>query len=111
MYFNGDLDRIIMIEPVEREVTRRFDPREFIYEWGIWTRSSLAYAIKAHNSQGSEFPAVVIPVAMQYCLFLQRNLIYTGVTRGKRLVVLVGQNKALAVAVRNERTQQRFSGF
>jgi exodeoxyribonuclease V alpha subunit len=64
-----------------------------------------------HKSRGSEFPAVVIPLATQQRLLLQRNLVYTGVTRGKRLVVVVGQRKALAIAVRNNRTEQRFSGL
>jgi exodeoxyribonuclease V alpha subunit len=72
---------------------------------------ALAYAITIHKSQGSEFPAVVIPLAMQQYLLLQRNLVYTGITRGKRLVLLIGQKKALAIAVRNNRTQQRFSGL
>jgi exodeoxyribonuclease V alpha subunit len=72
---------------------------------------SLAYAITIHKSQGSEFPVVVIPLATQHYLLLQRNLVYTGVTRGKRLVVLVGQGKALAMAVRNNRTENRFSGL
>jgi exodeoxyribonuclease V alpha subunit len=72
---------------------------------------ALAYAITIHKSQGSEFPAVVIPLAMQHYLLLQRNLIYTGVTRGKRLVMLVGQKKALATAVRNNRAERRFSGL
>ena len=74
-------------------------------------RVALAYAITIHKSQGSEFPAVVIPLATQHYLLLQRNLVYTGVTRGRQLVVLVGQKKALAMAVRNTRTDQRFSGL
>ncbi len=71
----------------------------------------LAYAITIHKSQGSEFPALVIPVATQLYLLLQRNLIYTGITRGKKLVVVVGQRKALAMAVGNNWTEQRFSGL
>jgi len=70
---------------------------------------SLAYAITIHKSQGSEFPAVVVPLAMQHYLLLQRNLVYTAMTRGRRLVVLVGQRKALAMAVRNDRAAERFS--
>lgn len=72
---------------------------------------SLAYAITIHKSQGSEFPAVVTPLAMQQYLLLQRNLVYTGITRGKKLVVLIGQRKALAMAVKNNRTENRFSGL
>jgi len=109
--FNGDIGQILKIDPMEREVTVKFDQREVVYEFGELDEVSLAYAITIHKSQGSEFPVVVIPVAMRQYLLLQRNLLYTGVTRGKRLVVLVGQRKALATAVRNNRTEQRFSGL
>jgi exodeoxyribonuclease V alpha subunit len=109
--FNGDIGQILKIDPMEREVTVKFDQREVVYDFGELDEVSLAYAITIHKSQGSEFPVVVIPVAMQQYLLLQRNLLYTGVTRGKRLVVLVGQRKALATAVRNNRTEQRFSGL
>ena len=67
--------------------------------------------ITIHKSQGSEFPAVVLPLAMQHYMLLQRNLIYTGITRGRQLVVLIGQRKALVHAVRNNRVAQRFSGL
>ena len=109
--FNGDIGQILRIDQIEREVTVSFPPREVTYDFGGLDEVSLAYAITIHKSQGSEFPAVVIPLAMQHYLLLQRNLIYTGVTRGKRLVVLVGQRKALATAVRNNRTERRFSGL
>jgi exodeoxyribonuclease V alpha subunit len=69
----------------------------------------LAYATTIHKSQGSEYPAVVIPLSTQHYPMLQRNLVYTGVTRGKRLVVLVGQRKALAIAVKGARTRRRWS--
>jgi exodeoxyribonuclease V alpha subunit len=72
---------------------------------------ALAYAITIHKSQGSEFPAVVIPLATQHYMLLQRNLIYTGITRGKRLLVLIGQKKALGIAVRNDRPHRRYSGL
>ena len=109
--FNGDIGQIVKIDPVEREVTIRFDQREVVYDFGELDEVSLAYAITIHKSQGSEFPAVVIPLAMQQYLLLQRNLVYTGITRGKKLVVLIGQRKALAMAVRNNRTENRFSGL
>jgi len=109
--FNGDIGQIVKIDPIESEVTLKFDQREVVYDYGELDELSLAYAITIHKSQGSEFPAVVIPLATQHYLLLQRNLIYTGVTRGKRLVVLVGQEKALAMAVRNNRTEKRFSGL
>ena len=81
------------------------------YDFGELDEVSLAYAVTIHKSQGSEFPAVVIPVAAQHYMLLQRNLIYTGITRGKRLLVLIGQKKALAIAVRNNRSQRRYSGL
>jgi exodeoxyribonuclease V alpha subunit len=109
--FNGDIGQVVKIDPLERELTVRYDEREVVYDFGELDELSLAYAITIHKSQGSEFPAVVIPLATQHYLLLQRNLIYTGVTRGKRLVVLIGQGKALGLAVRNNQTQQRFSGL
>jgi exodeoxyribonuclease V alpha subunit len=84
---------------------------EVVYDFGELDQVALAYAITIHKSQGSEFPAVVIPLATQQYLLLQRNLVYTGITRGKKLVVVIGQRKALAIAVRNNRTESRFSGL
>ena len=109
--FNGDIGQIVKIDPVEREVAIRFDQREVVYDYGELDEISLAYAITIHKSQGSEFPVVVTPLAMQQYLLLQRNLVYTGITRGKKLVVLIGQRKALAMAVKNNRTENRFSGL
>ena len=109
--FNGDIGNRGAIDPVEQEVTIRFDERQVKYDFGELDEVSLAYAITIHKSQGSEFPAVVIPLATQHYMLLQRNLIYTGITRGKKLVVLVGQKKALGMAVRNDRPQRRYSGL
>ena len=109
--FNGDIGQIEKIDLVERQVIVRFDQRQVIYDFGELDEVSLAYAITIHKSQGSEFPAIVIPLATQHYLLLQRNLVYTGITRGKKLVVLIGQPKALAIAVRNNRTERRFSGL
>ena len=109
--FNGDIGQIVKIDPVEREVVIRFDQREVVYDFGELDEISLAYAITIHKSQGSEFPAVVTPLAMQQYMLLQRNLVYTGITRGKKLVVMIGQRKALAMAVRNNKTENRFSGL
>jgi exodeoxyribonuclease V alpha subunit len=109
--FNGDIGQIIKIAPVEREGTMKFDQREVVYDFGELDEVALAYAITIHKAQGSEFPAVVIPLATQQYLLLQRNLVYTGITRGKKLVVVVGQRKALAIAVRNNKTEQPFSGL
>jgi exodeoxyribonuclease V alpha subunit len=109
--FNGDIGIITKIDPVEREVHVRYDAREVSYEFGELDEISLAYAITIHKSQGSEFPAVVIPIATQQFLMLQRNLIYTGITRGKKLVVLIGQKKALGMAIRNNQSARRFTGL
>jgi exodeoxyribonuclease V alpha subunit len=111
LVFNGDIGQVSKIDPVEGELTIRFDTREVVYDFGELDEVALAYAITIHKSQGSEFPAVVIPLASQHFMLLQRNLVYTGMTRGRRLVVLVGQRKALALAVRNQRTQQRFTAL
>jgi exodeoxyribonuclease V alpha subunit len=109
--FNGDIGIVEKIDAVEQEVTIRLDDRPLRYDFGELDEVSLAYAISIHKSQGSEFPAVVIPVAMQHFMLWQRNLIYTGITRGKRLLVLVGQKKGLGIAVRNDKTQHRYSGL
>jgi exodeoxyribonuclease V alpha subunit len=109
--FNGDIGQIVKIDPIEKEVCIRFDQREVVYDYGELDEISLAYAITIHKSQGSEFPVVVTPLAMQHYMLLQRNLVYTGITRGKKLVVLIGQRKALAMAVRNNKTENRFSGL
>ena len=109
--FNGDIGQVVRIDPEERELVIRFEEREVLYDFNELDEVSLAYAITIHKSQGSEFPAVVVPLAMQHYLLLQRNLVYTAMTRGRRLVVLVGQRKALAIAVRNDRAAERFSGL
>jgi exodeoxyribonuclease V alpha subunit len=109
--FNGDIGQIKTIDLVENEVAVQFDNRLVIYDVNELDEISLAYAITIHKSQGSEFPVVVVPLAMQQYLLLQRNLIYTGITRGKKLVVLVGQKKALAMAVRNNEAAKRFSAL
>ena len=109
--FNGDIGVVETIDSVEQEVSIRFDQRLVKYDFGELDAVSLAYAVTVHKAQGSEFPAVVIPLATQQYMLLQRNLIYTGMTRGKNLVVLIGQRKALRIAVSNNKTQRRYSGL
>ncbi|MBL9136557.1 MAG: ATP-dependent RecD-like DNA helicase [Verrucomicrobiales bacterium] len=109
--FNGDIGRVVAIDPEEREVRIRFDGRDVVFDFGELDEIALAYAITIHKSQGSEFPCVVIPVAMQQYLLLQRNLVYTAITRGRRLVMVIGQRKALGLAVRNGDTTRRYSGL
>jgi exodeoxyribonuclease V alpha subunit len=107
--YNGDLGVVSRIDIEEGELVADFDGREVTYGFGELDELVLAYATTIHKSQGSEYPAVVIPLSTQHYPMLQRNLVYTGVTRGKRLVVLVGQRKALAIAVKGARTRRRWS--
>jgi len=109
--FNGDIGAIEKIDPVQQEVLIRYDDRLVSYDYGELDEVSLAYAITIHKSQGSEFPAVVIPVAMQHFMLLERNLIYTGITRARKFLVVVGQKKALGLAVRNDQSRKRYSGL
>jgi exodeoxyribonuclease V alpha subunit len=105
--FNGDLGVIDKINRVEQEMVVNFEGRQVEYDFGDLDELSLAYVLSIHKSQGSEFPCVVIPLHTQHYMMLQRNLLYTAVTRGKRLVILVGTKKALGMAVRRQDTSQR----
>jgi len=105
--FNGDLGRVVAIEPAGGQARVEIDGREVAYGLGELDQLVPAYAITVHKSQGCEYPAVVVPVLTQHYMMLQRNLLYTAVTRGKRLVVLVGTHKAVAIAVRNNRIRER----
>lgn len=107
--FNGDIGRVKQIDTVDQMMTVDFDGRPVDYDFGEIDELQLAYACSIHKSQGSEYPAVVIPVHTQHFIMLQRNLIYTGVTRGKKLVVLVGSRKAVQIAVRSADTVRRYS--
>jgi len=107
--FNGDLGIVTGIDPEEGALTVDFDGRAVEYGFGELDELVLAYATTIHKAQGSEYPAVVIPLATQHYAMLARNLLYTGVTRGKRLVVIVGSRKALAMAVRNGGARRRWS--
>jgi exodeoxyribonuclease V alpha subunit len=107
--YNGDLGIVQRIKQEESELVVRFDGRDVSYGFGELDELVLAYATTIHKSQGSEYPAVVIPLMTQHYMMLARNLLYTGVTRGKRLVVLVGQRQALAIAVRNQGSRRRWS--
>jgi len=107
--FNGDIGWISKIDPEEREVTIDFDGRLVPYDYSDLDEIVLAYAISVHKSQGSEYPVVILPVVTQHYLLLQRNLIYTGITRAKKLVILIGTKKALAIALRNNKPQRRYT--
>ncbi|GCE65888.1 ATP-dependent RecD-like DNA helicase [cyanobiont of Ornithocercus magnificus] len=107
--FNGDLGIVDSIDENNSEMTVLFDGRAVVYSWAELDTIMLAYACTIHKSQGSEYPAVVIPLLMQHYTMLQRNLIYTAITRGRQLVVLVGQKKALAIAVKNQLACKRWT--
>ena len=107
--YNGDIGRVHDVDPELGELTARFDERSVAYGFGELDALVPAYAITIHKSQGSEYPAVVIPLMTQHYVMLQRNLLYTGVTRGKRLAVLVGQRKAVAIAVKAAAGRRRWS--
>ncbi len=107
--FNGDIGRIIRIIPEDQELWISFDGKEIIYDYSDLDEIIIAYAISVHKSQGSEYPAIVMPVLIQHYMLLQRNLIYTGITRGRKLVVLVGTKKALAIGVKNDKPKKRYT--
>lgn len=107
--FNGDLGQIVHIDPAERELIVHFEDREIAYDFGELDELTLAYASTIHKSQGSEYPAVVIPLHGQQAHMLRRNLLYTAMTRGKRLVLLIGPRTALEQAVRTPDAGRRYS--
>lgn len=107
--FNGDIGRISKIDTENHEVTILFDGRAVTYDYPDLDEIVLAYAVSVHKSQGSEYPCVVIPVMTQHYMLLQRNLLYTAVTRGKKLVIIVGSKKAIAIAVKNDKQQNRYT--
>jgi exodeoxyribonuclease V alpha subunit len=107
--YNGDIGYVDDVDADDGELLATFDGRKVSYPFGELDTLVPAYAATIHKSQGSEYPAIVIPVLTQHYPMLQRNLLYTGVTRGKRLVVIVGQKKAVAIAVRNVSGRRRWS--
>jgi len=107
--FNGDIGFIAQIDLEEGSINIQFDGRMVDYSMSELDEISLAYAISIHKSQGSEFPMVVMPVTTQHYTLLARNLLYTGVTRGKRLVVLVVQKRAVGIAVNNNKESKRLT--
>lgn len=109
--FNGDIGRIIGIDPEDQRLQVRFEDRVADYEWSELDELVPAYAISIHKSQGSEYPAVVVPLLAHHYVMLQRNLLYTAITRARKLAVLVGSKRAIAIAVRNNRVQHRYSAL
>jgi exodeoxyribonuclease V alpha subunit len=107
--FNGDIGRITAIDPEQSTLTVTFDGRAVDDDFGDLDELALAYAASIHKSQGSEYPVVVIPLAMQHDQLLERNLLYTAVTRGRRLVVIISESKALWMAVKRQESQRRMT--
>lgn len=105
--FNGDIGTITNVDMEERELTVRFDDRDVVYDVTELDELTLAYAVTIHKSQGSEYPIVVIPLTMSHFIMLQRNLLYTGVTRAKKILVLVGDKRAVYYAIQHETTAGR----
>ncbi len=109
--YNGDIGRVTAIAPQEQTLTVVIDDRPVVYEWAEADELVHAFAVSVHKSQGSEYTAVVMPVLTQHYLMLQRNLLYTAITRAKELVVLVGTRRAIGIAVRNDKVRERRSGL
>ena len=107
--FNGDVGTIYSIEKEKKIVEIKFDNKIVVYNYLDLSQITLAYAITIHKSQGSEYPVVIIPMTMQSYIMLQRNLIYTGITRGKKLVIIIGQKNALARGVENNQIAKRYT--
>jgi exodeoxyribonuclease V alpha subunit len=107
--FNGDIGRILRIDTEAQEVVITIDRRRVAYEFHELDEVVLAYAVSVHKAQGSEYPAVVLPLLTQHYVLLQRNLLYTAITRGRKLVVVVGSKRALAMAVHNAKTAARYT--
>ena len=109
--FNGDIGFINAIDSIEHTLAVDFDGKVVAYDWNEVDELALAYAISVHKAQGSEFPAVVMPIVPQHYMLLQRNLLYTAVTRARSLCVLTGSRKAISMAVRNNKVAQRFTAL
>jgi exodeoxyribonuclease V alpha subunit len=109
--FNGDIGAVSAIDNNEGELWVDYDGRKVVYGFDELEELTLAYAISVHKSQGSEYPAVIVPLLTEHFVLLQRNLLYTAMTRGRRLVVLVGDRKAVNIALKNDKPAQRLSGL
>ncbi len=107
--YNGDIGKVLSIDREDQEVTVEYDGRHAVYDFRDLDEIVLAYAVSVHKSQGSEYPVVVMPLLTQHYMMLQRNLLYTAITRGKKLVVIIGTNKAMAIAIKNNRPQMRYT--
>jgi len=109
--YNGDIGRVTAIDSLKQALVVTIDGRPVVYDWGEADELVHAFAVSVHKAQGSEYPAIVMPMLTQHYLLLQRNLFYTGITRARRLVVLVGTRKAIGIAVHNDKVRERHSGL
>lgn len=107
--FNGDLGTIAAIDTEEQEVTVQFEGRLVNYDYADINELALAWAVTIHKAQGSEYPVVILPIFMQHYLMLSRNLIYTGLTRARKLAIVVGTTKAISLAIRQVKDQERYT--
>lgn len=107
--FNGDLGMVTNIDHTEKEVTINFDERDVVYDYADLNEITLAWATSIHKSQGSEYPVVILPLYTQHYVMLSRNLFYTGLTRAKQLALIVGSEKAVAIAVKQIKQQQGYT--
>jgi exodeoxyribonuclease V alpha subunit len=107
--FNGDLGIILTIDTVEQEVAVQYGERTVVYDYADLNEIALAWSITIHKSQGSEYPVVILPIYMQHYMMLTRNLFYTGLTRAKKLAIVVGAKKAISLAVRSTDDQRRYT--
>jgi exodeoxyribonuclease V alpha subunit len=107
--FNGDLGVVAALNLVEQEVIIQFDGRDVTYDYADLNEVNLAYAISIHKSQGSEYPVVILPLYLQHYIMLSRNLVYTGLTRAKKLAIVIGSSKAIAIAVKQRNERQRYT--
>ncbi len=109
--FNGDIGRVAALDPINHTMTLDYEGRAVVYDWTECDALVLAYAVSVHKGQGAEFPAVVLPLVTQHYMMLQRNLLYTAVTRAKRLCVLVGSRRAIGIAVKNNKVAHRHTAL
>lgn len=99
------------IDTTEQEVIIEFDDKPITYDYGDLNEIGLAYAVTIHKSQGSEYPVVILPLYMQHYLMLSRNLFYTGLTRAKKLAIIIGQEKPISIAVKQIKDRMRYTNL
>ncbi len=109
--YNGDIGFIRALDGIEHTLSVDFEGRAATYEWNEVDELTLAYVVSVHKAQGSEFPVVVMPVVAQHYMMLQRNLLYTAITRARKLCVLAGSQRAIGMAVRNNKVTQRYTAL